>query len=303
MTFNIDKVPAQAGKIAIVTGANIGLGFETAKAFAKKEIEVVMACRNLEKAEEAKAKILKGNKHAKLQIIKLDLSKMSSVREFAKEFTNKYDRLDFLINNAGIMMPPFSLTEDGFESQLATNYLGHFLLTKLLFPIIKRTGNARIVSLSSLAHKWHEIQFDDMNFEKAYNKRNAYSQSKLACLMFGIELDRRLKAAHINAISTAAHPGVSDTNLSSSMPKIVHFLATKIGSFFLQSAADGAKPTLYAALGDDINGGDYTGPDGKGETKGEATKVKPRKMALKNDIAEKLWAKTEEMIGEKFEVV
>lgn len=303
MTFNIDKVPAQPGKVAIVTGANIGLGYETAKALARKEVEVVMACRNLEKAEEAKAKILKGNKKAKLHIIKLDLSKMSSVREFAKAFRGKYDRLDFLINNAGIMMPPFSLTEDGFESQLATNYLGHFLLTKLLFPIIKKTDGARVVSLSSLAHKWHEIQFDDMNFKKSYNKRSAYSQSKLACLMFGIELDRRLKAANINALSATAHPGVSDTNLTNSMPKVFHFIATKIGSLLFQSAEDGAKPTLYAALGEDINGGDYTGPDGKGEMKGEATKVRPRKLAQRNDIAEQLWTKTEEMLGEKFEVV
>jgi NAD(P)-dependent dehydrogenase (short-subunit alcohol dehydrogenase family) len=302
MIFNIEKIPAQTGKVAIVTGANNGIGFETTKALARKEVEVVMACRNLDKAAEAKANILKGNKKAKLHIIELDLSKMSSVRKFAEEFTTKYNRLDFLINNAGIMMPPFKLTEDGFESQLATNYLGHFLLTKLVFPIIKKTENARIVSLSSLAHIWHEIQFDDMNFKKSYNKRYAYSQSKLACLMFGIELDRRLKSANINAISATAHPGVSDTNLTNSMPKIFHFIATRVGSLLLQSAADGAKPTLYAALGNDINGGDYTGPDGKGEMKGEAKKVKPRKMAQKSDITEQLWSKTEEMLGEKFEV-
>lgn len=303
MKFNIEKIPAQPGTVAIVTGANNGLGFETAKALAKKGVEVVMACRNIEKAEEAKAKILQVNKNAKLHIFELDLSKMESVRSFAEEFTSKYDRLDFLINNAGIMMPPFKLTVDGFESQLATNYLGHFLLTKLVFPIIKKTENARVVSLSSLAHKWSGIQFDDINFKKSYSKRNAYGQSKFACLMFGIELDRRLKAANIDAISVAAHPGVSATNLFNNMPKPIAWLASAVGSLFVQSAEAGAQPSLYAALGKNIHGGEYTGPDGKGEMKGDATIVKPRKLALQTDIADQLWRRTEEMLGEKFEVV
>ena len=302
MKFDIEKAPLQSGKVAIVTGANNGLGFETTRALAKKDIEVIMACRNLEKAEGAKSKILKNNRNAKLHILELDLSEMQSVRQFAEKFINKFKRLDYLINNAGIMMPPFSLTKDGFESQFATNYLGHFLLTKLLFPLIKNTPNARVISLSSLAHKWHEIQFDDINFKKSYNKQKAYSQSKLACLMFGIEFDRRLKAANINAISVSAHPGVSDTNLTNSMPKVFHFLATKVGSLLLQSAKDGAQPQLYAALGIDINGGEYTGPDGKGEIKGEATKVKPRSLAKNKEVAERLWSKTEEMLGEEFEV-
>jgi NAD(P)-dependent dehydrogenase (short-subunit alcohol dehydrogenase family) len=302
MKFNIDKALAQPGKVAIVTGANNGLGFETTMALAKKEIEVVMACRNLGKAEDAKLMIKKINPKAKLHVLELDLSNMNSVRKFAEEFTEKYNRLDFLINNAGIMMPPFSLTKDGFESQLATNYVGHFLLTKLLFPIIKDTPAARIVSLSSLAHKWHEIQFDDINFKKSYNKRHAYSQSKLACLMFGIELDKRLKVANIDAMSLSAHPGISDTNLTSSMPKVFHFLVTKVGSLLLQSAKDGAQPQLYAALGTDITGGEYTGPDGKGEMKGDAVKVRPRSLAKNKEVAERLWDKTEEMLGEKFEI-
>jgi NAD(P)-dependent dehydrogenase (short-subunit alcohol dehydrogenase family) len=302
MKFNIDKVLAQPGKVAIVTGANNGLGFETTMALAKKEIEVVMACRNFGKAEDAKLMIKKINPKAKLHVLELDLSNMNSVRKFAEEFTEKYNRLDFLINNAGIMMPPFSLTKDGFESQLATNYVGHFLLTKLLFPIIKDTPAARIVSLSSLAHKWHEIQFDDINFKKSYNKRHAYSQSKLACLMFGIELDKRLKVANIDAMSLSAHPGISDTNLTSSMPKVFHFLVTKVGSLLLQSAKDGAQPQLYAALGTDITGGEYTGPDGKGEMKGDAVKVRPRSLAKNKEVAERLWDKTEEMLGEKFEI-
>lgn len=302
MNFNIEKIPSQAGKIAVVTGANIGLGFETAMALAKKEATVIMACRNLEKAETAKTKILKIYPNAKLDVMPLDLSKLASVRAFAAAFTKKYTQLDLLINNAGIMMPPFSLTEDGFESQLGTNYVGHFLLTKLLFPLLKESPKARVVSLSSLAHRWHSIQFEDINFNQKYSARNAYSQSKLACLIFAIEFDKRLKESGLNILSVAAHPGVSDTNLSSSMPKVIHFLATTLGSFFTQSAKDGAEPTLYAALGTDIIGGDYTGPDGKGELKGKATKVKPRSTAKNAEVGKRLWEMTEEMIGEKFEV-
>ncbi|MDP5120153.1 MAG: oxidoreductase [Spirosomaceae bacterium] len=302
MTFNIDKVPAQAGKVAIVTGANNGLGFETTMALAKKEIEVVMACRNLDKAEEAKAKIMKVNRKAKLHVMELDLSELDSVREFAGAFTKKYNRLDFLINNAGIMMPPFSLTEDGFESQFATNYLGHFLLTKLLFSTIKNTPEARIVSLSSLAHKWKDIQFDDINFKKSYSKRDAYGQSKFACLMFAIEFDKRLKEANINAKSLAAHPGVSATNLFNNMPKPVAWFTSIFGSFFVQPAKDGALPSLYAALGSDLAGGEYTGPEGKGEMKGDATIVKPRRAAKNEVMADRLWSVSEEMIGEDFVV-
>lgn len=302
MKFDIEKIAAQPGKVAIVTGANNGLGFETTMALAKKEIEVVMACRNLDKAEEAKAKILKVNRKAKLHVLELDLSELDSVREFAGAFTKKYNRLDFLINNAGIMMPPFSLTKDGFESQFATNYLGHFLLTKLLFPIIRDTQDARIVSLSSLAHKWKEIQFEDINFKESYNKREAYGQSKFACLMFAIEFDKRLKAANINAKSMAAHPGFSATNLFTNMPKPVAWFTSTIGSFFVQSAQKGAQPSLYAALGNDLDGGEYTGPDGRGETKGEATIVKPRRAAKNEVMADRLWSVSEEMIGENFVV-
>lgn len=302
MKFDIEKIPNQTGKVAIVTGANIGLGFETALALAKKDVQVIMACRNMDKATEAKDKIQKVYKTAKLDVMTLDLSKLASVREFVKGFSKKYERLDFLINNAGIMMPPFKLTQDGFESQLATNFVGHFLLTKLLFPIIRETPEARIVSLSSLANKWTEIHFDDINFKKDYSKRDAYGQSKFACLMFAIELDKRLKEAKVNAISLAAHPGVSATNLFNNFPKPIAWLASAVGSFFVQSAKDGSQPSLYAALGDDLKGGEYTGPDGKGEMKGNATIVKARNAAKNEIMADRLWSVTEEMIGEKFVV-
>ena len=192
MSWNLKHAPMQTGRIAIVTGANIGLGFETALALAGKGITVVLACRNSAKAEAAKAAILALHPKAKVKCMALDLGSLKSVRAFAAAYRKRHTRLDLLINNAGIMMPPFSLSEDGFESQLASNYLGHFALTGLLLPLIVKTPGSRIVSLSSLAHRWSGIRFHDLNATRRYDKRLAYGQSKLACLMFAYELQRRL---------------------------------------------------------------------------------------------------------------
>lgn len=296
-TFNLNKISSQKGRIAIVTGANIGLGYETALGLAHKEMKVILACRNLTKAEKAKADILREVPEADLAIIQLDLSKLSSVREFAATFLAQYNRLDLLINNAGIMMPPFSLTEDGFESQIGTNYLGHFLLTGLLLDTLINTADSRVVTLSSLAHVNGEIQFDDFHFQQDYSASKAYGQSKLACLMFAIELDRRLKKAGLSTISVSAHPGISKTNLMTSSPRWMQIIGSILGPFMLQSAKAGAEPTLYAALGGDIEGKDYTGPDGKGERRGKATKVPPRPHAFDADVAARLWTLSEELTG------
>lgn len=296
-TFNINSIPSQKGRIAIVTGANIGLGYETALSLAQKDTKVIMACRNLEKAEKAKADILKEAPNADLAIIQLDLSKLSSVREFAATFLSQYNQLDLLINNAGIMIPPFSLTEDGFESQIGTNYLGHFLLTGLLLDKIVATPDSRVVTLSSLAHQNGTIQFDDFHFKQDYSAMKAYGQSKLACLMFAIELDRRLKKAGVSTISVSSHPGISQTNLFTNAPKWMQILGSLFAPFFLQSAKAGAQPSLYAALGSDIEGKDYTGPDGKGERKGKAIKVTPKPHALDKEVAAKLWTLSEELTG------
>ncbi len=221
MSWTLKQAPMQSGRIAVVTGANIGLGYETALALAGKGCAVVLACRSPAKAEAAKATILAQHPKASVECMTLDLGSLKSVRAFAAAYKKRHATLDLLINNAGIMMPPYSLSEDGFESQLAANYLGHFALTGLLLPLITKTPNSRIVSLSSLAHKWSGIRFDDLHATRRYDKRLAYGQSKLACLMFAYELQRRLARAGHTTLSVAAHPGVSSTNLFQHLPKIV----------------------------------------------------------------------------------
>jgi NAD(P)-dependent dehydrogenase (short-subunit alcohol dehydrogenase family) len=297
--WSIDQAPAQNGRLAIVTGANIGLGLETAKALAGKGCALVLACRNLVKAEAAKAQILALHPKASVDCMALDLSSLRSVRAFAQAFAQNHSRLDLLINNAGIMMPPYALSEDGFESQLAANYLGHFALTGLLLPLLTATPGARIVSLSSLAHKWSPIQFDDLQFKKSYDKRRAYGQSKLACLMFAYELQRRLAKAGHGTLSVAAHPGVSETNLFQHLPKVVQVFAP-LTSLVFQSAKGGAQPSLYAALGDDIQGGDFCGPHAMGEMRGNPVKVGSNRRSRDEAAAARLWAVSEELTGEHY---
>ena len=299
MSWNIKQVPMQKGRIAIVTGANIGLGFETALGLVAKGCSVVLACRNIAKAEGAKVSILAQHPKAVVYCMALDLASLKSVRKFAAAYKRRHDKLHLLINNAGIMMPPFSLSEDGFESQLAANYLGHFALTGLLLPLIITTPNSRIVSLSSLAHKWGGIRFEDLNFERRYDKRLAYGQSKLACLMFAYELQRRLQRAGHTTLSVAAHPGVSSTNLFQHLPKIVNAFAPLTALVF-QSAEGGAQSTLYAALGDDIQGGDYCGPQSMGEMRGAPVKVGSSRRSRDEAVAAKLWTVSEQLTGMRF---
>lgn len=299
MTWTLDQVPQQKGRLAVVTGANIGLGFETAMALAAKNCDLVLACRNMEKAEAAKATIHAKYPKAKVTCMQLDLSSLKSVRAFATAFAEKYSRLDLLINNAGIMMPPYSLSEDGFESQFAANYIGHFALTGQLLPLIVKTPGSRIVSLSSMAHRWGNIRFDDPNFKNGYNKREAYGQSKIACLMFAYEMNRRLQKAGCSTLSVAAHPGVAYTNLTQHMPKFVNLFAPLMG-IVLNNATDGALPTLYAALGDDIHGGDYCGPKDMQQMRGAPIKVGSNRASRDEKAAAKLWAMSEVMSGVKF---
>jgi len=299
MNWTIEQVGGQEGRLAVVTGANIGLGFETAMALAAKGMEVVLACRSLDKAEAARAQMVAKYPKAQVHCMALDLASLKSVRAFAKSFVKKFKRLDLLINNAGIMMPPYTLTEDGFESQLAANYLGHFALTGLLLPLLNATPGARVVTLSSLAHKWSGIQFDDLQFTKGYDARRAYGQSKLACLMFAYELQRRLAKSGASTLSIAAHPGISATNLFQHMPKIVGGLAPLAGLVF-NSARGGAQPTLYAALGADIQGGDYCGPGSLGEMRGPPIKVGSNRRSRDLEAAAQLWNVSQELTGVKY---
>jgi NAD(P)-dependent dehydrogenase (short-subunit alcohol dehydrogenase family) len=299
MPWTLQKTPAQTGRIAIVTGANAGLGFETALALACKGCTVILACRSLTNAQAARERILKVHPSATVACMVLDLGDLASVRAFASQYAQQHAALDLLINNAGIMMPPYSLSKDGFESQLAANYLSHFALTGLLLPLLTSTPGSRVVSLSSLAHTWSGIQFDDMNFRSGYSKRLAYGQSKLACLMFAYELQRRLHRAGHTTLSVAAHPGVSATNLFRHMPALVGLL-NPLTALVFQSAQGGALPTLYAALGEDIDGGDYCGPRSMGEMRGDPVKVGSNRRSRNVEDAARLWTVTEELTGVRY---
>lgn len=300
MSFNLDSAPSQEGRIAIVTGANIGLGYETTIGLAKKGAKVIMACRNLQKAEIAKQKIEEIVPDAVLEIMLLDLYNLQSVRDFAENYTGKYKKLDILIENAGIMVPPFARTNDGFESQFGVNYLSHFLLTNLLLPLLTKTKNSRIVTLSSLAHEKGVIDFDNLNSENSYSRMGAYRQSKLACMLFAYELQRRLEKAGSSAIAVSAHPGVSVTNLVQNLPKIAFILFAPALPFFTHAPDKAALPILMAATDNNVKGGDYFGPTGHKGRKGKPGKVESRPHSHDKDVAKKLWEVSETLTGQKF---
>jgi NAD(P)-dependent dehydrogenase (short-subunit alcohol dehydrogenase family) len=256
-------------------------------------------CRdNLTKANAAKAKIESSVPDADLEVLEIDLSSLASVKNFAKTFQAKYDRLDVLINNAGVMTPPYTQTEDGFELQFGANYLGHFLLTGLLLDTLLKTPNSRVVTLSSLVHKNGQINFDDLQSEQDYSASGAYAQSKLACLMFTYELQRRLeKAGHHDTLSVGSHPGIATTELSRHMPKLIYtVLKYTLAPFMTHSPKEGAKPTLMAAIGE-AQGGDYFGPTGFKEYKGPPGKASATELAKDEDIARRLWEVSEKLVG------
>lgn len=302
MTFNLDQIASQKGKVAIVTGANSGLGQEITVGLASKQVKVIMACRNIKKAESARLEILKRVPTADVEIMVLDLNSLQSVRNFAKAYAEKHSELHYLVENAGIMIPPFAKTEDGFESQMGVNYFSHFLLTNLLMPILRKTEGARIATTSSIAHEAARIIFDNLNAEKGYNRIAAYGQSKLACLMFAYELHRRLEVAGSKVIVVSTHPGVSKTNLFDNVPKFVQKFISPLLPLFTHSPEDAAQPMLCALLSDDVKGGDYYGPTGFRGMKGKPGKVKSRPQSYDKEVAKKLWEVSEKLTGEKFSV-
>lgn len=296
MSFSLDQVSPRPKTIAIVTGANTGLGYETALGLAKKQITVVMACRHQQKAERAKADILSELPDADLEIMILDLASMASIRSFANHFKSKFDKLDLLINNAGVMVPPYQKTEDGFELQFGVNYLGHFLLTALLIDQMPDRPESRVVSLASNAHKRGKIHFEDLQWEQEYSRQDAYAQSKLACLLFGDELDRRLKAEGKTIRSVSAHPGVSLTDLGRHIPSLLYgLLKYTVAPFFTHSPEKGALPTLKAALDTGVEGGEYFGPQGFREMTGEPGLASRAEAAKDEQTASKLWKVSEEL--------
>ena len=299
-TWTMNNVGSLSSKTIIVTGANAGLGYQTALALAKKDATVIMACRNVNKAEAAKEQILKEAPNGKLEIIKLDLSDLKSVRAFAKEFLKKYNSLDVLVNNAGVMIPPFSKTVDNFELQMGANYFGHFVLTGLLLDLLNRTAGSRIVMLSSIAHKSGKIDFDNLNSEKSFSKSGAYGQSKLACLMHAQELNRRLSASGSKVLAVAAHPGVSNTDLMRHIPKFLIFILSPLLPLVTHKPSDAALPELMAALDGNVQGGDYFGPTGFKEMKGGTGKVKAMPHAYDEGVAKKLFDVAEDLTGFKY---
>ena len=295
--WNVDSIPAQNGRVAIVTGANSGIGFETARALAERGAVVVLACRNPEKAAAALGRIRDAHPESEVTFLPLDLADLSSVRSFADSFQAHHDQLDLLINNAGIMMVDHGKTSDGFERQLGTNHLGHFALTGLLAPMLAKTEGSRVVTVSSLAHLGGNIHFDDLAGDRRYGKIKQYGQSKLANLLFAKELQRRLDEAGVKTVSAAAHPGWTATNLQVTVPLFV-----KLNPFFGMKPLQGALPTLYAATADDVTGGEYFGPDGAFEVWGKPARAKTSKRANDPKLAARLWQVSEEMTGVRWAV-
>jgi NAD(P)-dependent dehydrogenase (short-subunit alcohol dehydrogenase family) len=294
--WDAERMPDQTGRIAVVTGANSGLGLVTARELARKGALVVLACRNLDRGRRALTDCAGAARGAKLELEELDLASLASVRSFAGRFRAKHDRLDLLINNAGVMAPPRQETADGFELQFGTNHLGHFLLTKLLLDLMEGRDDARVVTLSSNAHKFGRIAFDNLNGDRRYFRWRAYGQSKLANLLFALELDRRLRAHGSTVKSLAAHPGYSATNLQSVAAPLADRLVMKLGNAVVaQSDEMGALPVLFAATQPDLTGGTYAGPDGPGEHRGHPTIVTPNGAARDKAVAQRLWEVSEQL--------
>jgi NAD(P)-dependent dehydrogenase (short-subunit alcohol dehydrogenase family) len=294
--WSADQIPDQTGRTAVVTGANSGLGLVTARELSRAGADVVMACRNVQKGETAAAELRAAVPDAQVQVAALDLSSLDSVRAFAAGLDA--GGLDLLINNAGIMMTPQQTTADGFELQFGTNHLGHFALTGLLLERLGRASGARVVTLSSLEHKAGHIHFDDLQLEHGYAPRTAYRQSKLANATFGLELDRRLRAARSPVKSLLAHPGYTATNLQSTGPTgVMKALLAVSNRVVAQGAEQGALPTLYAATAPGVEGGEYYGPDGFQELRGRPTKVRVIAEGRDAEIGRRLWEVSEELTG------
>ncbi len=293
------EIPDQQDRIAVVTGANSGIGLEAARELARAGARVVLACRSTAEGVSAAESIRATVPGAELDVEALDLTSLDSVRAFAGRYP--HERLDLLINNAGVMASPYSKTADGFELQLGTNHLGHFALTGLLLGKLLATPRARVVTVSSTAHKFGRIDFDDLQSERSYQRWRAYGQSKLANLLFALELDRRLRASGADVLSVAAHPGYAATNLQFAVtPSRIERLGSQVlNRVYAQGADRGALPTLYAATAE-IPGGSFVGPDGFQEMRGEPKVVTPTRSARDPQKAQRLWDVSEQLTGVQF---
>jgi NAD(P)-dependent dehydrogenase (short-subunit alcohol dehydrogenase family) len=289
-------IPDQTGKTAVVTGANSGLGFYTTLELARAGARVVLGVRDEAKGKDAINRLRTALPHADPHLGLMDLADLGSVHRFAEQVLDTTGPLDLLVNNAGVMGVPQRLnTKNGFELQLGTNHLGHFTLAGLLLPGLLIPGGARVITVSSLAHEQGRILFDDLQGEHGYGPWTAYSQSKLANLLFAFELDRQARARRLDFLSVAVHPGVSLTNLQITGPRLGHQDAlTRWQLFFVrrigQSAARGALPTPYAATAPEVVGGGFYGPNGPGKLRGHPTRVQPATGPLDEQAARRLWS-------------
>lgn len=296
--WSFDDIPDQTGRTAIVTGANTGIGYEAARMLARKGARVTIACRNPDKGKAALAAILADAPGADVTLAALDLADLDSVEAFATEFANTHDRLDLLINNAGVMVPPLSRTKQGFELQIGTNHLGHFALTGRLLPLLATTAGSRIVVVASTAASFGRIDLDDFSWERRrYSAWPAYGQSKLANMMFALELGRRLEAAGSALRVTIAHPGYTATDLQRSS-----FFVRMMNPLFGMKPMGGALPTLRAAVEPDAKNGSYWGPSGLFEIRGAPAAARIPARANDEALAAKLWDVSETLTGVRFDL-
>jgi NAD(P)-dependent dehydrogenase (short-subunit alcohol dehydrogenase family) len=301
-TWTTADIPDQAGRVAIITGANTGLGYETALALVEHGAHVVLAVRNLDKGKDAAARITANGPRGSVALQELDLTSLDSVRAAARELRSTHDRVDLLINNAGVMWTPKSTTSDGFELQFGTNHLGHFAFTGLLLDRLLPVAGSRIVTVSSMGHRiLADIHFDDLQWEHSYNRVAAYGQAKLSNLLFTYELQRRL-ASHGTTIAAAAHPGGSNTELTRNLPSLVQPATDRLFGVIAQNAAAGALPTLRAATDPAVHGGQYYGPDGFGQMRGNPVLVESSKKSHDADRQRRLWTVSEELTGVTYPV-
>ena len=306
--WTADDLPDLSDKTILITGSNSGIGYEAALQFARVHANVILACRRPDSARAAADQIVKQFPGSSVEVLALDLSSLASIRAAADEFRGKHRKLDVLCNNAGVMALPYSKTADGFEMQFGTNHLGHFALTGLLLEPLLAADGARVVNVSSGAHKIGTIRFDDLESEKRYGRWTAYGQSKLANLLFMQELQRKAENAGAKLTSVGCHPGYAATNLQfgaarmrgSSFAEQFWDLMNRI---FAQSAAMGALPTLYSAVAPDAKGGDYIGPDGFQEMWGYPTRVPMNAAACDAAVAARLWDVSEKLTDVHYEAL
>ncbi len=299
--WTAEHIPTQAGRTALVTGANSGIGYQAALELARSGAHVLLGCRNAAKGRAALERLLREAAGASAEVVELDMASLGSIRAFAAALAARGLGLDLLINNAGVMaLPARELTPDGFERQFGTNHLGHFALTGLLMPQLLASPAPRVVTVASLAHRNGKIEFDNLQSERKYKPWDAYGASKLANILFAKELDRRARAEHSRLVSVAVHPGVSTTNIIENGPGsngLKAVVLKLVGPMIMQPDVAGALPTLYAATSPDAKGGEYIGPDGLMEMKGSPVVVQPRANGLDTAVGTRLWTVSEALTG------